>query len=273
MIDTLKPLPTAELRRRYTSLQPSVASGTRQDLLDALAATYEQRPRAERRMRGTPLPEQLAAELTAELRALKWPEKSHRPGLHSERYLVLHNRKGLQACGTRHPHFRLRRLCDAVLAFAGGTFEHTAIAVTKNFVGSPHVDVFDRSKQLAVSLGDVSGGELCVDEDPSGIDVDAAGGEEAPRHCVAVVETLNCVASLDGRHVHWVRRFDGGDRFSVIFYNTEAEQETGQLNEPASPAALGGTSEPYPWVPPRWLSSLGAALVVAVLVSRARKVY
>ena len=40
---------------------------------------------------------------------------------------------------------------------------------TKNFVGSPHVDVFDRSKQFAVSLGDVSGGELCVDEDPSGI--------------------------------------------------------------------------------------------------------
>ena len=169
LIDTLKPLPTAELRRRYASLQPSVASGTRQDLLDALAAAYEQRPRAERRMRGTPLPEQLAAELTAELRALKWPEKSHRPGLHSESYLVLHNRKGLEACGTRHPHFRLRRLCDAVLAFAGGTFEHTAIAVTKNFVGSPHVDVFDRSKQFAVSLGDVSGGELCVDEDPSGI--------------------------------------------------------------------------------------------------------
>ena len=200
-------------------------------------AAYGRRPRVERRVRGKPLPPQLAAELTAELRQLRWPEKSHRPGLESERYLVLPNRRGVQACGTRHPHFRLRQLCDAAVAFASPTFEHTAIAVTKNFVGSPHIDSFDRSEQLATSLGDVSGGELCVDDDSSGIEGSSSSSGGEPRHSVAVVETLNCVASLDGRHVHWVRSFDGGDRFSIIWYNTEEEQQTGQLIEPSSKAS------------------------------------
>ena len=242
LIETLKPLPTAELRRRCAALeegtQAQSSSGTRQDLLEALVAAYERRPRAERRCRGKPLPPQLAAELTAELQRLQWPKKSARPGLDSERYLVLPNRRGVQACGTRHPHFQLRQLCDAAVAFASPAFEHTAIAVTKNFVGSPHIDAFDRSEQLATSLGDVSGGELCVDEDPSGIDgSSSSGGGGEPRHSVAVVETLNCVASLDGRHVHWVRSFNGGDRFSIIWYNTESEQQTGQLTEPSSKAS------------------------------------
>ena len=55
------------------------------------------------------------------------------------------------------------------------------------------------------------------------------GGGGGLRHCVSVVETRGRVASLDGRHVHWVRTFRGGDRFSLIFYNTEAEQRVGEL--------------------------------------------
>ena len=250
LIETLKPLPTAELRRRCAALeegtQAQSSSGTRQDLLEALVAAYERRPRVERRCRGKPLPPQLAAELTAELQRLQWPKKSARPGLDSERYLVLPNRRGVQACGTRHPHFQLRQLCDAAVAFASPAFEHTAIAVTKNFVGSPHIDAFDRSEQLATSLGDVSGGELCVDDDPSGIEGSSSGGGGEPRHSVAVVETLNCVASLDGRHVHWVRSFNGGDRFSIIWYNTESEQQTGQLTEPSSKASHTASSRQSP---------------------------
>lgn len=75
-----------------------------------------------------------------------------------------------------------------------------------------------------------------MDEDPSGIDGSSSrsGGGGELRHSVAVVETLNCMASLDGRHVHWVRSFDGGDRFSIIWYNTESEQQTEQLTVPSS---------------------------------------
>ena len=75
-----------------------------------------------------------------------------------------------------------------------------------------------------------------MDEDPSGIDGSSSsgGGGGELRHSVAVVETLNCMASLDGRHVHWVRAFEGGDRFSIIWYNTESEQQTEQLTVPSS---------------------------------------
>jgi hypothetical protein len=39
-------------------------------------------------------------------------------------------------------------------------------------------------------------------------------------HRVAVVETRERIARVDGRHVHWVRTFTGGDRYSLIFYDT-----------------------------------------------------
>ena len=86
-------------------------------------------------------------------------------------------------------------------------FEHSAIALTRNFRGSPHIDTLAVAEQLAVGLGEYEGGELVVEEE---------GGD-----ALAVVETRNAVARVDGRRVHWVRAFSGGDRFSLIFYCTE----------------------------------------------------
>ena len=80
--------------------------------------------------------------------------------------------------------------------------------MTKNFVGSPHVDRFDRTYQLAAAFGDFEGGELCIDE----------GGDT-----VGVVDTRGRLARVDGRRVHWVRPFRGSDRYSIIFYNTDAD--------------------------------------------------
>ena len=85
-------------------------------------------------------------------------------------------------------------------------FAYTAIAVTRSFVGSPHIDTFDTAEQLAVALGDFEGGELCV--------------ESADGDAVEVVETRGAVASVDGRRVHWARTFRG-ERFSLIWYTTE----------------------------------------------------
>ena len=106
----------------------------------------------------------------------------------------------------------LRRLCEELVAWYVGacadpTFAHNAIAVTRNFVGSPHIDTHDSAPQLAVSLGSFTGGELCVEAD---------GGD-----AVDVVDTRGRVAKVDGRRVHWVRAFRGGERFSLIFYHAE----------------------------------------------------
>lgn len=248
LLEQLRPLPIAELQRRCALLHSRAGvpprddddtqPGTKQAALDAATAACERWPRAQRRLRGQPLPSELVNALTKELRQLQWPDKSHRPGLDSESYLVLLNSRQTSRFGTRHPHYTLRKLCDEVVACAAPRFKYTAIAVTKNFTGSPHIDAFDRSRQLAVSLGDfVAGGELCVDEDGAGLESlypdGGSGGGEQLRHSVAVVDTHNRVASLDGRHVHWVRTFAGGDRFSLIFYNTETEQELGELQTDA----------------------------------------
>lgn len=125
-----------------------------------------------------------------------------------------------------------------MIAFAAPDYEHTAIAVTRNFVGSPHIDHFDRTSQLAVALGDFEGGELCVDEDVPGGGSDVGdgsgtgmGGRALLRRTVALVDTRKRVARVDGRCVHWVRDFRGAERFSLIFYNTNERQP-----EPIGPA-------------------------------------
>ena len=132
--------------------------------------------------------------------------------MQADEYLVLSTKKSAKDCGTRHPHYPLRLLCEELLAWYGGAcddpnFAHNAIAVTRNFVGSPHTDRFDTAPQLAVSLGDFTGGELCVE---------AEGGE-----AIDVVDTRCRIAKVDGRRVHWVRAFRGGERFSLIFYHAE----------------------------------------------------
>ena len=76
--------------------------------------------------------------------------------------------------------------------------------MTKNFISSPHIDEQDKSFQFAVALGDFHGGELCIEEDPLS---------------VAVIDTRNRIACIDGRYVHWVRKYTG-DRYSLIFYDT-----------------------------------------------------
>ena len=99
------------------------------------------------------------------------------------------------------------------MSWAAPDFAYSGVAVTKNFVASPHIDERDRAHQYAVSLGDFTGGDLCVDS----IEADGA-------HMVAVVETKNRIARIDGRCVHWVRSFAGGDRYSLIFYDTSDRQ-------------------------------------------------
>lgn len=85
----------------------------------------------------------------------------------------------------------------------------SAIAVTKNFIGSPHIDTNDTRYQYAVSLGDFQGGELCV--------------ESKDGKSIFVVNTRNRMARVDGRCIHWVRKHTGGDRYSLIFYCSTEE--------------------------------------------------
>ena len=88
------------------------------------------------------------------------------------------------------------------------------IAVTKNFVASPHIDDKDQSYQYAISLGNFeNGGQLCVE----GTTCDEKGNKS---QYINVVDTHNKIARADGRCIHWVRKYEKGDRYSLIFYDT-----------------------------------------------------
>lgn len=225
LVEQLRPLSDVELRRRIGMLArmevnapdeidaesvpnmikeaPEAAYVGARKELEAAVLAYERCPRQIQHAQGSLLPETLAEELLAELEVLRWPAKNHRPVLTSDRYLVL------LSSVTKDCYGKLRRLCTKLMSWAAPGSQYSAIAVTKNFIASPHIDDRDRCPQYAVSLGDFSGGELCVD-----------GTDEDGNHIMFVVETKNRIARIDGRRVHWVRTFSGGDRYSLIFYDT-----------------------------------------------------
>ena len=125
--------------------------------------------RAVRFSRGAPVPEPLLANLRVALETARWPPVSHRPKVDSERYLVL-RREVLGANDPRSdvvdPYAELKSAANAVLEWADPGFEYDHLAITRNFVGSPHVDGEDKSHQYALALGDYGqGGELCVESE------------------------------------------------------------------------------------------------------------
>jgi hypothetical protein len=210
---------------------------SRAEVLARLLSLYTRRPRKHVPFAGVSAPSALTSALLQSLAVLEWPQEHHRPALSSQRYLVLQNyerhsnRRGKSngdvagitgtptEDSTRHGHTnhelqlpqfqRLFGLAHELMLWADPAFAFTAIAVTKNLRGSPHIDSGDISYQYAISLGGfTTGGQLCVESEEPG------GGK------VMVVDTHNKVAKIDGRFVHWVRPFGGGDRYSLIFYAT-----------------------------------------------------
>jgi hypothetical protein len=84
--------------------------------------------------------------------------------------------------------------------------QYTALAITSNFTGSPHIDTQNIGPFYGLSLGDFTkgGGALCVELDPV---------------TVAAVDTRNRLGKVDGRNPHWVAPYEG-ERFSLIYYQT-----------------------------------------------------
>ncbi len=63
-------------------------------------------------------------------------------------------------------------------------------------------------------------GELCVEGGNHNEDKDTF------EDYVNVVNTRNRIARVDGRNIHWVRSWTGGDRYSLIFYDTTSRFQT-----------------------------------------------
>eukprot|EP00392_Amoebophrya_sp_AT5.2_P004603 g4611.t1 len=84
------------------------------------------------------------------------------------------------------------RIAEKIIAEHDASFaahQWTQLAVTHNFQGSPHIDKQNTGFFYALAVGDFSGGEICVEEDA---------------RKVAVVNTKDRIAKIDGRFPHWV---------------------------------------------------------------------
>ena len=88
--------------------------------------------------------------------------------------------------------------------------QYTALAVTHNFTGSPHIDKQNITPFYGLSIGNFQDGE-------GGIRV------EYNARCVVNVNTKNRLGRIDGRYPHWVAPYGGKgvDRYSLIYYQTE----------------------------------------------------
>jgi hypothetical protein len=211
-----------------------------------MLAQAGQQPRRVRRYQGCLIPIAIRDCLLKLLENLLWPAQHQRPMLTSERYLVL------VTSTSATPHYKeLREACQRLMQWADPTYYYSGIAVTKNFIASPHIDERDQSFQYAVSLGnfknhssssssssgdaggDAGGGELCVEGKECRKSQARDGKNDESNNCLSgddtfvnVVNTHNRIARVDGRRVHWVRTWAGGDRYSLIFYDTTDRNTT-----------------------------------------------
>ena len=121
-------------------------------------------------------------------------------------------------------HARIFDLSYEIVAGVDPAFAaaYTAIAVTKQFEGSPHIDTENVAPFYGLALGDFTGGEVCV---------------ESSAHEVTHVETRRRLGKIDGRYPHWVAPHVG-ERYSIIYYVSNGEVV------PQGDAVFGGEEVP-----------------------------
>jgi len=273
----LEPLSTPQLRKRLgrtfgvdTSrmLDEDEITGElvygREQIMDLLLACYAEAEasngrgglepfRTVRYERGVPVRKETLDGLLREMEAVSWPHTTReRPKVKAEYYMIL-QRPGTgqsDSAKTRREAVKLDRyriLYDrAVLAleevdplFAS---QFTALAVTKNFVGSPHIDTLNVGPFYGLSLGDFYG----VGNDDDGAGGGGGGGKiavECTPTIVAEVDTKGRLAKVDGRFPHWVTPYQG-TRYSLIYYVTSGEvvPQTTAIFEPPVPVPMPRSS-------------------------------
>jgi hypothetical protein len=169
----LEPLSTPQLRKRLeqsfgVSLSDEGADGERtydrEFVMTTLLDCYEKHgPRRVWKERGIPASPERLASLLVELGAIPWPRtQRERPKIRAEHYMIL-QKPGSgkpESARTRNETAKLtryRKLFDSAveaLAEIDPTFAErfTALAVTKNFVGSPHIDTLNVGPFYGLSL-------------------------------------------------------------------------------------------------------------------------
>jgi hypothetical protein len=222
----LEPWNTAVLRRRIVAdfgcdvLGEEVGRG---GVMKKLLDLYGERRRKRVKVEGTPVDPLLLEVLEKELKL--WSDSfkggnSERTSIKAEHYTILTAPLGLNRQATSKSSKAAAKLAanrvlwDAAadcLRSVNPDFQVSAVAVTHNFTGSPHIDRQNTGPFAALSVGSFADGEGCVNV-------------ECSARVVGEVNTKGRVGMIDGRKPHWVGDY-AGERWSVIFYQTEGVGE------------------------------------------------
>jgi hypothetical protein len=184
--------------------------------------------------------------LLGEMEAIQWPKTTReRPKVAATGYIILQRPiPGANTKRSKREALKLNRyrgIWDKALEAieqvdAEFASRFTALAVTMNFQGSPHIDTLNVGPFYGIAMGDYSegGGKLCVECSPM---------------VVAEIDTRGRFAKVDGRFPHWVSPYDEntGTRYSLIYYATSGQvvAQTTAIFEHAE-SQSGAT----PWVRP-----------------------
>ena len=124
----------------------------------------------------------------------------------------------------------LWELLKQVVKAHDSAYDLTSVQVNKNFSGHVHVDRNDTTYQYALSLGDfASGGHLVMSTDDP--------------YSYVKYDTKGRLTRCDGRHPHWVTRHQGGDRYSLVFYNITGKRTPRGSNQPHRSVRCGRASD------------------------------
>jgi hypothetical protein len=218
----LEPWPTAILRKRLVCVfgesYAELDGLGRGEMMRRLLTHYEtsERPRRTIRVKGSLISEELQKELLAELQ--KWRARhttNTRPSINAKSYMILRSPMEFQQKNSSKARIAAKKLQqnEQLWKYAKMAIEQvdpefacnfSALAVTFDFTGSPHIDKQNTGPFYGLALGDFHGGEICVE-------VDA--------FCVARINTKNRLGKVDGQFPHWVAPYDG-ERYSLIYYST-----------------------------------------------------
>lgn len=156
-----------------------------------------------------------------------------RPSINAESYMILRSpaefqpgsRLAEKAAAKLAEHREIWDLASNCLQSVDPEYalHFSALAVTRNFRGSPHIDKQNVGPFYGLSLGDFPDGQGCI-------------AVECSARVVALVDTKNKLGKVDGRFPHWVTPYEGTERFSLIFYQT-----TGNM-QPTGPAIFARPS-------------------------------
>jgi len=267
----LEPLSTPQMRKRLDKtfgvhfIDSNERAYDREAILQQLLTCYndydnndERKGRSVRTEQGVPLEPSMVMGLLTEMESIQWPRTTReRPKVSAVGYVILqrptagddHDDGDDAVAGSKRMTSKAKLEAAKLQRFRGiwtkamqameqvdpkFASQFTALAVTKNFRGSPHIDTLNVAPFYGLSLGEFTdgGGKLCVECSPTE---------------VAEIDTRGKLAKVDGRFPHWVSDYEG-TRYSLIYYVTSGEviPQTTAVFKPA----VRQEGEPS-WVPPR----------------------